>query len=105
MRGYQRPGHKKWQRHVERIVALLEHGLQADYVMLGGRNVKKLTRLPEDARVGDNAHAILGGIRLWDAPKSARHVSQPRTRRPTGHKQAGRSRRRTADADSDGPKH
>ena len=70
LRGLQRMGRKKWQRHVEKVVELLKHGLQADYVMLGGGQTKELSSLPPDVRLGTNAHAILGGIRLWnkDAP-------------------------------------
>jgi polyphosphate glucokinase len=75
LRGLQRMGRKKWLRHVERVVELLKHGLQADYVMLGGGQTKELSSLPPDVRIGTNAHAILGGIRLWNknepAPRSS----------------------------------
>ena len=73
LRGYKRLGRKKWRRHVVKIVELLKQGLQADYVMLGGGNSRKLKRPPPGARLGDNANAITGGIRLWDeAPKPGR---------------------------------
>jgi polyphosphate glucokinase len=62
LRGLQRMGRKKWQRHVEKVVELLKHGLQADYVMLGGGQTKELSSLPPDVRLGTNAHAILGGL-------------------------------------------
>lgn len=75
LRGYQRLGRKKWQRHVFKIVALLKQGLQADYVMLGGGNSRKLKSLPPDARLGNNANAITGGIRLWDEMPVPRRVS------------------------------
>jgi len=65
LRGLKRMGRKKWQRHVEAVVEILKHGLQADYVMLGGGQTKELTRLPPGVRLGTNAHAILGGLRLW----------------------------------------
>jgi hypothetical protein len=80
LRGYKRLGRKKWRRHVIKIVELLKHGLQADYVVLGGGNSKKLKRLPPGARLGDNANSILGGIRLWDEAPKPRHwpVSTPR---------------------------
>jgi polyphosphate glucokinase len=68
IRGYKRLGRKKWQKHVEKVVELLRHGLQADYVMLGGGNTKKLKDLPSGVRLGNNAHAILGGLRLWSQP-------------------------------------
>ena len=75
LRGLQRMGRKKWLRHVEKVVELLKHGLQADYVMLGGGQTKELSSLPPDVRLGTNAHAILGGIRLWNkdepAPRSS----------------------------------
>jgi polyphosphate glucokinase len=75
LRGLQRMGRQKWQRHVEKVVELLKHGLQADYVMLGGGQTKELARLPPGVRLGTNAHAILGGVRLWNkdepAPRSA----------------------------------
>jgi predicted NBD/HSP70 family sugar kinase len=69
-RGYKRMGRKKWQKHVERVVELLRRALQADYVMLGGGQVKKLKGLPPGSRRGDNANAIAGGLRLW---ADARH--------------------------------
>jgi polyphosphate glucokinase len=48
------------------VVAALRDALQADYVVLGGGNARKLKRLPERVRLGDNAHAFLGGFRLWE---------------------------------------
>ena len=75
LRGLKRMGRKKWQRHVERVVELLKQGLQADYVMLGGGQTKELKSLPPGVRLGTNAHAILGGLRLWNkdepAPRSS----------------------------------
>lgn len=65
LRGLKRMGRKKWQRHVETVVEILKHGLQADYVMLGGGQTKELKTLPPGVRLGTNAHAILGGLRLW----------------------------------------
>jgi polyphosphate glucokinase len=65
LRGLKRMGRKKWQRHVEKVVEILKHGLQADYVMLGGGQTKELKSLPPGVSLGTNAHAILGGLRLW----------------------------------------
>jgi polyphosphate glucokinase len=70
LRGLKRLGRKKWQHHVERVVEILKHGLQADYVMLGGGQTKKLDSLPEGVRLCNNSHAILGGIRLWETSVS-----------------------------------
>ena len=65
-RGLERLGRRKWNRHVERVVALLSAALQVDYVVLGGGQTKKLKQLPPGTRVGANDHAMLGGLKLWN---------------------------------------
>lgn len=65
-RGLKRLGRKKWQRHVEYVVAKVIAALKPDDVVLGGGNAKKLKRLPPGTRLGDNANAFLGGLRLWE---------------------------------------
>jgi polyphosphate glucokinase len=81
LRGLKRMGRQKWQRHVECVVALLQHGLQVDYVMLGGGQTKLLKGLPVHVRLGNNSHAFVGGIRLWEPeyvpPTAARPASAP----------------------------
>lgn len=77
LRGLKRMGRRKWQKHVEKVVELLKHGLQVDYVMLGGGQTKKLKRLPPGVRLGGNANAVRGGIRLWNEP-----AHEHRHRRP-----------------------
>jgi len=72
-------GKKKWTRHVHKVVELLKAGLQADYVVLGGGQTKRLKELPPGVRLGNNQYAILGGLRLWDEPK---HSQRARRRRP-----------------------
>ena len=66
LRGLQRLGRKRWTKHVIRIAALLKFGLQADEVVLGGGQTKRLAAIPDDLRVGANANAIVGGYRLWE---------------------------------------
>jgi len=66
LRGLKRHGKKKWRRYVADVMEALREALQADDVVLGGGNAKKLTRLPPWARLGDNHHAFLGGFRLWE---------------------------------------
>ena len=39
--------------------------LEADYVVIGGGNARKLKRLPKNARLGSNDFAFLGGFRVW----------------------------------------
>jgi len=65
IRGLERLGKKKWRRHVAEIVELLKEAFDADYVVLGGGNSKKLRALPAGARLGKNENAFLGGFRLW----------------------------------------
>jgi polyphosphate glucokinase len=64
--GMKRIGKKKWRVAVADVVARLRHALIADYVVLGGGNVKKLDELPPDCRAGDNSRAFVGGVRLWE---------------------------------------
>jgi polyphosphate glucokinase len=66
IRGLERFGKKKWRRLVADVVAHLSAAVQADEVVLGGGNVKKLKELPPLCRAGDNANAFLGGFRLWE---------------------------------------
>jgi polyphosphate glucokinase len=65
LRGLKRLGKKKWRKEVFKITEQLIGALQADYVVLGGGNAKKLKKLPPGARMGRNENAILGGFRLW----------------------------------------
>ncbi len=67
-RGLARLGKRKWTHHVHRVIALLRAGLQADEVVLGGGQTRKLAALPTGVRIGDNRSAIRGGLRLWDRP-------------------------------------
>jgi polyphosphate glucokinase len=69
LRGVERMGKKKWRRYVARIAEQLKNALQAEYVVLGGGNSKLLKELPPGCRLGDNAAAFTGGLRLWDEPE------------------------------------
>jgi polyphosphate glucokinase len=63
--GLKRLGEKKWKRHVAKVVALFLDALNAEYVVLGGGNVRLLDELPPATRRGNNRHAFRGGYRLW----------------------------------------
>lgn len=67
-----RAGKRKWRKDVFEAVKLLKAALVADYVVLGGGNVKKLKDLPSGARRGTNDHAFIGGFRLWTTETSTR---------------------------------
>lgn len=65
LRGLERSGKKKWRQHVAKITKRLKTALEADYVVLGGGNSKKLKNLPPGTRLGNNLNAFLGGFRMW----------------------------------------
>ncbi len=70
--GLKRLGEKKWKKHVERVVALFLAALNAEYVVLGGGNVRLIEALPPATRRGNNTHAFRGGYRLW---QKAAHIA------------------------------
>jgi predicted NBD/HSP70 family sugar kinase len=70
LRGLKRLGKKKWCKQVSYTVSRLVSALHLDDVVLGGGNVKKLKKLPEGCRAGDNANAFVGGFRLWEDERS-----------------------------------
>jgi polyphosphate glucokinase len=93
--GLKRLGRKKWQHHVEIIVERLIAALKPDDVVLGGGNAKKLKGLPAGTRLGNNANAFQGGMRLWEGevkrpPAFAWNpnnvVQQPISGKPVKHK-------------------
>jgi polyphosphate glucokinase len=64
-RGRRRLGSKKWRRAVKDVVETLRTALEADYVVLGGGNARKLKKMPKGALLGNNDFAFLGGFRMW----------------------------------------
>ena len=84
--GLERFGRKRWRELVAEVTGILKHALQADYVVLGGGNVKELRDLPPGARMGANSNALLGGVRLWPAHDAPHRVTPPAA------KPAGRTR-------------
>jgi polyphosphate glucokinase len=78
--GLKRLGGKKWRRAVSDVVAQLSSLLEADYVVLGGGNARKLKRLPKNARLGSNDFAFLGGFRVWHHAAPSRAPAKGRRR-------------------------
>ena len=78
--GLKRLGLKKWRRTVSDVVAQLSSLLEADYVVLGGGNARKLKRLPKNARLGSNDFAFLGGFRVWHHAAPSRAPAKGRRR-------------------------
>jgi predicted NBD/HSP70 family sugar kinase len=77
LRGIERMGKKKWRKHVFVITEKLKDALEADYVVIGGGNCKKLKKLPAGARLGNNLNAYIGGFRLWQEKQSSLHAHEP----------------------------
>jgi polyphosphate glucokinase len=75
--GLERLGEKAWRDEVLYCVTQLKLSFVADTVVLGGGNVKKMSRLPRGVKKGDNRNAFLGGCRLWETD---RQTGEPRWR-------------------------
>jgi len=64
-----RRGKRRWQRFVLDVATRLMSAMQADHLLIGGGNVRhlrdQLGRLPMGTRLGGNADAFRGGMRLW----------------------------------------
>ncbi len=71
-RALERLGKRKWRKHVAEVVRRLVPIMHLDDVVLGGGNAKKLKTPPEGCRAGDNAHAFVGGFRMWEDARRAR---------------------------------
>jgi len=74
-RGRRRLGPKKWSHAVDDIVETLRTAMEADYVVLGGGNARKLKKLPKGAQLGNNDFAFIGGFRMWRPARSKRGLS------------------------------
>lgn len=65
-KAFQRLGVDEWRKAIFEIVPTLKSAMQADYVVLGGGNVKELEELPDGVRRGHNRTVVEGGRRLWE---------------------------------------
>ncbi len=65
-KGFEELGLKKWSKIVADVVPSLKHIMMADYVVLGGGNVKELEELPDGVRRGHNRSVVEGGRRLFE---------------------------------------
>src|SRR6202162_6026253 len=74
-RGGRRLGAKKWGHTVGDIVDMLSTAMEADYVILGGGNARKLKKVPHGAQLGNNDFAFVGGFRMWRTVHKARLTS------------------------------
>jgi polyphosphate glucokinase len=81
-RGLERLGRRRWQRAVADVVERLRDAVRPDYVVLGGGEVKALSRLPDGVERGDNRLALRGAFLLWelDPPRATRLRRAARSR-------------------------
>jgi polyphosphate glucokinase len=80
-RGRVRMGTRKWRKVVREIVDQLRTALEVDYVVVGGGNAKRLKRLADNERLGDNNNAFVGGLRLWECDEHPLRVYAKRGNR------------------------
>ena len=76
LRGLKKLGRKKWEKEVAKIVACLTEALEADHVVLGGGNAKKLQKLPPNSSLGNNNNAFVGGLLMWKEDGQKRTTDQ-----------------------------
>lgn len=102
LRGLERLGKRKWRGEVADVTDRLRAAMQADYVVIGGGNAKKLDDVAKGVELGDNANAFLGGFRMWEGVGKIAAGRQPRARRAARASASAavvtssRSRKRTA---------
>lgn len=61
----QRLGAKRWSENAKTIMRHLSNILDVHYVVVSGANACRLSALPQNVRLGDNALAFTGGFRAW----------------------------------------
>jgi len=76
-RGLQALGEEKWRAAVLEGAELLRAAVAAEYVVLGGGNVRLFKDLPEGVRRGNNDKAFEGGFRAWETPDAGELTSTP----------------------------
>lgn len=64
-RGIERFGLRVWRRHLAHVVRRMKDATVAEYVVLGGGNLRHVNVLPPHCQRGANANAFLGGYRIW----------------------------------------
>jgi polyphosphate glucokinase len=64
-----RRGGNRWRRYVIDVATRLVAAMQVDRLLVGGGNARhmrdQINRLPKGTRLGGNADAFRGGMRLW----------------------------------------
>jgi polyphosphate glucokinase len=92
--GLNRFGKKRWRKLVEDVVERLVAALEPQDVVIGGGNVIHLNKLPRGCRASNNAHAFIGGFRMWDDPPQTIHRPRKTKRQFVSRKQRTLVKRR-----------
>jgi polyphosphate glucokinase len=92
--GLERFGKKRWRKLVEDVVERLVAALEPQDVVIGGGNVVHMDKLPRGCRAGNNAHAFVGGFRMWDDPPQTIHRPRKEKAPSVSRKRPKTSRRR-----------
>ena len=59
-------GNKKWNKHVAKVLSVIQPIFNPRHIYLGGGNAKHLKiDLPKNVTVTENIQGLLGGVRLW----------------------------------------
>ena len=59
-------GNKKWNKHVAKVLGVIQPIFNPRRIYLGGGNAKHLKiDLPKNVTVTENIQGLLGGVRLW----------------------------------------
>jgi polyphosphate glucokinase len=69
LRGLKWLGKRRWRKHVGKIVERLIGVVHPDEVVVGGGHAKELGHVSSKCRIGSNANAFVGGMRLWNNVK------------------------------------
>ena len=70
-RGLASLGIEQWRALVLEGAELLRAAVAAEYIVMGGGNVRLFDALPDGIRRGHNDRAFEGGFRAWDQPEPA----------------------------------
>ncbi len=68
--GLKRYGRKAWEKNVLKVVELMSHAMETDWVVLGGGNAKLVRNLPPNVSLGSNDNAFKGAFMLWENEKT-----------------------------------
>ena len=76
-RGLKALGEERWKAEVLEGAELLRAAVAAEYIVLGGGNVRLFGALPQNVRRGHNDKAFEGGFRAWESAEPGESEASP----------------------------